>query len=132
MATTSDMIFRQVTSSGDWTFGAGLGNYSSKTQAIALNIQTSVLMWSGDFFASLNPWINWKGLLNVGQQNNLNSALNNLISQCYGVMDVPSASIIVNPTTRMAFAQYTVDTVYSTTVVNNVQILSGQNGGLIA
>ncbi len=129
---TSNMTFRQLTSSGDWTFGAGLGNYASQTQAIALNLQTSVLMWSGDFFASLNPWLNWKGLLNTGQQKNLNTSLTSFIAGCYGIMSVQSASVVVNPTTRLAFAQYTVNTVYSTQVVNQVQILSGQNGGLLA
>ena len=66
------MNFRQLTSTGDWTFGGGLANYASGTQAIALNIQTSVLMWQGDFFASLSGWVNWKGLMQVGTQKQLN------------------------------------------------------------
>lgn len=122
------MIFRQLTSNGDWTFGAGLSNYASAQQAIALNIQTSVLMWMGDCFFSLSGWINWKGLLNIGQQAKLDSALQNLLSQSYGVMAIVSASVVVNPTTRLFFATYTVDTVYSQQVTNQVQILSGQPG----
>lgn len=122
------MIFRQLTATGDWTFGGGLSNYASGAQAIALNIQTSVLMWQGDCFFSLQPWINWKGLLNIGQQRNLDTALQGLLGACYGVMGIVSASIVVNPTTRMAFAQYTINTVYSTQVTNQVQILSGQQG----
>lgn len=120
------MNFRQLTASGDWTFGGGLSNYATGQQAIALNIQTSVLMWAGDFFASLNGWINWKSLLNIGQEKNMNAALQTLLSQCYGVQNIVSAAIVVNPTTRMAFATYTVNTVYSQQVTNNVQILSGQ------
>lgn len=122
------MIFRQLTSGGDWTFGAGLANYASAQQAIALNIQTSVLMWQGDCFFSLPGWINWKGLLNVGQKQNLNTALQTLLSKCYGVMDIVNASVIVNPTTRQFFASYTITTVYSQQVTNQVQILSGQVG----
>lgn len=132
MANIPNMTFRQLNAAGDWTAGAGLGNYATNTQAIALNIQTSVLMWAGDFFASLNGWLNWKGLLNVGQQKNLNTSLKNLISGCYGVMSVPSATVVVNASTREAFANYKVNTVFSTQVVNQVQILSGQNGGLLA
>lgn len=120
------MNFRQLTISGDWTFGAGLSNYASAQQAIALNIRTSVLMWAGDCFFSLPNWINWKGLLNVGQKNNLNIALARLLSQCIGVQAVLSAVVVVNPTTRMAFATYTVSTVYSQNVTAQVQILSGQ------
>lgn len=122
------MIFRQLTSGGDWTFGAGLANYASAQQAIALNIQTSVLMWQGDCFFSLPNWINWKGLLNVGQQKNLDTALQALLLRCYGVMGIVRAAVIVNPTTRNFFASYTVVTVYSQQVTNQIQILSGQVG----
>jgi hypothetical protein len=122
------MNFRQLTSTGDWTFGGGLANYATGQQAIELNLSTSIKMWAGDFFASLSPWINWKSLLNVGQQNNLNAALQTLISQSYGISAINSASVIVNPTTRMAFATYDVLTVYSTQVVNQVSVLSGQPG----
>ena len=123
-----NMTFRQLTASGDWTFGAGLGNYASGQQAINLNIQTSVLMWAGDCFFSLSGWINWKGLLNVGTQNQLNAALQSLLASCYGVTNIVAAAVVVNPTTRMSSATYTVDTVYTTQVINVVQILSGQPG----
>lgn len=122
------MIFRQLTSAGDWTFGSGLGNYASAQQAIALNIQTSIYMWAGDFFASLTPWINWKGLMNVGTQNQLDIALQGLISQCYGVQAINSASVIVNPTTRQFFATYSVLTVYSQVVVDQIEIVSNTPG----
>lgn len=122
------MNFRQLTATGDWTFGGGLSNYASGQQAIALNIQTAVLMWAGDCFFSLNNWINWKGLLNVGQQKNLNAALQSLLSQLFGVQAIVSATVVVNTTTRQFFATYTIDTVYSQQVTSQVQILSGQPG----
>lgn len=122
------MIFRQLTADGDWTFGAGLGNYAPDQQSINLNIQTSLLMWEGDCFFALSGWINWKGLFSVGTQAQLNGAVQNLLAQCYGVMDVVSASVVVNPTTRLAFATFTVNTVYTQQVVNQVAILSGQQG----
>lgn len=122
------MIFRQLTSNGDWTFGAGLANYASNQQAVALNIRTSILMWKGDCFFSLPNWVNWKGLLNVGQQRNLDTALQTLLLQCYGVTSIVSASVIVNPTTRNFFASYTVNTIFSQQVTSQLQILSGQVG----
>jgi len=121
------MIFRQLTSQGDWTFGAGLACYAQNQQAIALNIQTSILMWSGDCFFSLSGWVNWKGLLNtISLQNNLNVALTTLLMNCYGVMAVNNASVTVNSTTRITICSYTVTTVYSTQLTNQVQLLSGQ------
>lgn len=126
------MIFRQITSNGDWTFGAGLGNYASNEQAINLNIQTSILMWQGDCFFSLPGWVNWKGLMNVGTQQSLDAALQTLLSQLDGVMAITNASVVVNTTTRAFYATYTIDTVYSQQVTNQIQILSGQTGSLIA
>ena len=130
----ANMTFRQLTAAGDWTFGAGLGNYASAQQAIALNIQTSVLMWAGDCFFSLSggnglpPWVNWKGLFSVGTQAQLNAALVDVIAACYGVASVVSASVVVNATTRFASANYTVNTVYSQQVTSQVAILSGNVG----
>lgn len=122
------MIFRQLTSTGDWTFGAGLANYSSGQQAILLNVKTALLMWKGDCFFSLPGWINWKSLLNVGQQKNLNAAIQLQLAKTYGVMQVLEGSVSVDASTRLATATYTIVTVYSQQVTNRVQILSGQIG----
>lgn len=122
------MIFRSLTTSGDWTFGAGLANYATAQKAIAFNIQTSILMWKGDCFFSLANWINWKGLLNVGQQSNLNNTLQSQLSRCYGVIGIVSATAQFNATTRNVVVTYTVNTVYSTQVKNQVAILSSNVG----
>ena len=119
------MIFRQLTPQNDWSFGNGISSYAVNQQAIALNIETAVLMWAGDSYWSLNGWINWKGLLNVGRQAALNSALQALLLQCYGVMQVVSASVQFNPGTRAITASYVLNTVYSQQIVNSVQLLSG-------
>ena len=120
------MQFRQLTKNNDWTFGGGLSNYASGAQAVELNLLTSIQMWAGDFFASLNPWINWKGLMQIGKQKQLDAALQGLISRSFGVQGINSASVRFNPTTRKFFPTYDVSTIYSTQVVHAVQILSGQ------
>jgi len=122
------MNFRQLTSTGDWTFGGGLANYASATQAIELNLQTSIQMWQGDFFASLAGWVNWKGLMQVGTQKQLNAALQSVISNCYGVQQIISAAVVINTTTRQFFPTYDLVDIYSEQVVNQIQILSGQPG----
>lgn len=122
------MNFRQLTVNGDWTFGAGLSNYASGQQAIALNLKTSIQMWAGDFFASLAGWINWKGLMQVGTQKQLDAALEALISRSYGIAGITSATVVVNPVSRRFSPTYAVDTVYSQQVVDQAKILSGQPG----
>lgn len=122
------MIFRQLTPNGDWTFGKGVANYAQNQDAIALNILTSVKSWVGDCFFSLQFGINWKQLMNTGQQSNLNAALQNLLLRTYGVVSIVSSSVNFNPNTRLFSASYTVNTVYSQTVVDQVNILTGPFG----
>lgn len=123
------MIFRQLDANSDWTFGKGKSNYAQGQQAIALNIATSVRSWVGDCFFSLPSGINWKALLNVGRQKDLDAALQNLLINCYGVMAVVSASVQFSSSSRTLAATYTVDTVYSQTIKNQIQVLSGTFGG---
>lgn len=122
------MIYRQLTPTNDWTFGNGVSSYATNQQAIALNIKTAIQMWAGDSFWSLTGWINWKGLFAIGGQNQLNTALQTLLLQCYGVMSVVSASVTFSTSTRQATVSYTVNTVYSQQISASIQLLSGNPG----
>lgn len=119
------MTFRQLTLNGDWSFGNGVSSYAVNQDAIALNIKTAVRMWAGDSFWSLTGWVNWKGLFNIGGQNRLDAALQTILLQCYGVMQVVSASVKYDQKTRIAVASYVVNTVYSQQITDEVQLLSG-------
>lgn len=118
------MIFRQLDVNGDWTFGKGIQNFAQNQQAIALNLQTLIRSWVGDCFFSLPTGINWKQLMNYGQSANLDSALQILILQAYGIVNVASATILFNSATRNFTASYTVNTVYSTSITSQLSILS--------
>lgn len=122
------MIFRQLTSGGDWTFGKGKSNYAQNADAIALNIRTSLLSWVGDCFFNLPFGIDWTRLLDTGQQNNLQIALQTLILKSYGVVSVSSVSANFNPTTRALNVAYSVTTVYSQNYQAQVTILAGEVG----
>lgn len=124
----ANMIFRQLTTSGDWTFGAGTSGFAQAEQAINLNVQTLIKSWQGDCFFDLQAGINWKGLLNVGQQKNLNAALQNLLAAAYGVVQVRTSAVAFDPFDRSLTATYTVDTVYTQNVVSQVSILSNNAG----
>lgn len=119
------MIFRNLDSDGDWTYGKGVQNFAREQKAIALNIQTLILSWVGDCFFNLQSGIDWKQLLNYGQQANLNAALQSLLAGAYGVVRLVSADVLFNPTTRNLAASYVVDTVYSQGVRNQINVLEG-------
>lgn len=119
------MIFRQITADGDWTFGAGLGNYASNEQAINLNIKTSLLSWVGDCFFALQFGVDWVRLLDTGQQANLQTALKTMILSLYGVVDVTEVIAFFDPMTRRLSVQYSVTTIFSQNYQSQVSVLVG-------
>lgn len=119
------MIFRQLDSNHDWTFGKGIACYAQNEQAIDLNIQTSLLSWVGDCFFSLKYGIDWTRFLDTGQQNNLEIALQTLILGCYGVVGVTTASAFFDPQTRLLSVKYIATTIFSQSYQSQVSILVG-------
>lgn len=122
------MIFRQLDSNHDWTFGKGVACYAQNEDAINLNIQTTLLSWVGDCFFDLQIGINWLKLLNTGQQANLQSALQVALLNCYGVVAVQTASASFNQDTRNLDVQYSVTTIFNTNYQSQVSILSNTAG----
>lgn len=119
------MIFRQVTASGDWTFGKGTSNYAQNEAAIDLNIQTAILSWVGDCFFDLQFGIDWTRFLDTGQQTNLQVALQTLILSLYGIVGVESVSAVFDPVTRRLTTRYSVTTIFSRSFQSQVDILVG-------
>ena len=122
------MIFRQLDSNGDWTFGKGRSNYAQNEDAVDVNIRTSLLSWNGDCFFDLKAGIDWTRLLDTGQQRNLQVALESLILKSYGVVGVSSAFATFNAVTRGLDVQYNVTTVFSQNFSSQVSILAGTVG----
>lgn len=119
------MIFRQLDSSGDWTFGKGIANYAQNEAAINLNIQTALLCWVGDCFFALKFGIDWTRLLDTGQQKNLQLALQTLILGLYGVVGVDTVSAFFDPTTRKLSVKYAATTIFSQSFQSQVDVLVG-------
>lgn len=122
------MIFRQLDSNHDWTFGKGIANYAQNDQAIALDVQTSLLSWVGDCFFDLQFGIDWARLLDTGQQNNLQIALESLILKSYGVVSVTSVSANFNINTRGLGVNFDIDTIFSKSFQSQVSIIANTVG----
>ena len=122
------MIFRNLTSTGDWTFGFGKSCYAVARAAIALEIQTRLSSWVGGCFWDLGMGIDWINRLDVNQAVQLKLDLASLISQSYGVVGITQLSWALNSQTRAFVIQYTVDTIYGTNFNNEVTVLLGAQG----
>lgn len=122
------MIFRELTSSGDWTFGKGKASYAEAENAINLNIQTRLLSWVGDCFFALKDGVDWLGLLDVGQQSNLVEAIKSNILNAYGVVAINSVLPVFNGETRTMVIQYNIQTIYSPSFQGSIQQTAGSRG----
>lgn len=107
------MIFNNLDSNGDWTFGRGIGDYVDLNAAIGLNIRTRLYSWVGDCFFDKNAGIDWKNRLGTkNQQALLEAELRRVILQSFGVTGLVSVSTQLND--RLFTASYSVNTIYST------------------
>ena len=107
------MIIRSIDATNDWTFGKGLGNYSTQESAIEENIQTRLLSWVGDCFFALPDGVDWKNRLDVGQQDLILDEIKTVILQSYGVVAVNSVTGVFNGATRLFSITYNIDTIFS-------------------
>lgn len=113
------MIFRNLDSTHDWTFGSGVGNYISGNAAIGLNIETRLLSWLGDCFFDTGAGIDWANRLGMKNQKALLELdLRRIILQSYGVTGI--VSFYVSVVGRALTANYTINTIYSKNYSNIV------------
>ncbi len=106
------MIFRNLTDTGDWTFGAGVSNYVDQNQAIGLNIKTRLYSWVNDCFFDIRAGIDWTNRLgSKNQRGLLELDLRRVILQSFGVTAITSFDTVLNG--RTFTARYSVNTIYS-------------------
>lgn len=117
---TTTMIFRNLDSNHDWTFGSGLQNFINGDPAIGLNINTRLLSWVNDCFFDMAAGIDWLNLLgSLGQQNVLDINLRRVILQSYGVTGLVGFSVNLSQQ-RLFSASYIINTIFSQNYQNSL------------
>lgn len=115
------MIFRQLTSNGDWTFGAGKSNFASGDNAIGLNIATRIKSWTNDCFFDQTAGIDWSNRLgSKNQRPLLDTDLRRIILQSFGVTSIIDFDTIVND--RQFIGNYDIKTILSPSFQNTIEI----------
>jgi hypothetical protein len=120
------MIFRQLSSVGDWLFGKGVNDYATNEDAINLNIQTRLQSWVGNCFFALSDGIDWRDRLDVGQQDALVDEIKSNILNAFGVVGINSVQAIFNGATRSFRIVYDIQTIFSPSFQS--QIVQGSGG----
>lgn len=107
------MIFRGITSLGDWTFGRGQNNYFLNENAISANIKTRLQAWTQDCFFDLQAGIDWSSRLDVGQQSALVEEIKSNILKAFGVVGINSVAAVFDGVTRRITIRYNIQTIFS-------------------
>lgn len=107
------MRIRKVDNDSQWTFGKGLNNYVEQDAAIEQNIRCRLLSWEGECFWDLKNGIDWRNLLDKGQQENLAMAIKTNILQAYGVASIEQLSLDLDVNRKLTIT-YAVKTIYGT------------------
>lgn len=116
------MRFRSLDGTGDWQFGRGLESYALNNDAIAFDVQTSILSFLKDCWFDPDAGIDWLRLLGSNaQQQEISLNVRGVILQCEGVTRVNSINIVQNG--RRLTVTYNINTVFSNNNSNIVEVI---------
>jgi hypothetical protein len=119
------MIFRNLDSSGDWTFGHGRQDYLTADAAIAMNIRTRLRSFLNDCFWAMQFGIDWWNLLggkNPTAQMGIILQCRTMLANSYGVIRINNVDATTDVRTRRLTVSYDVDTIYTRNLRNAVTI----------
>jgi len=108
------MIYRKLSSSGDFTFGKGAGDFlSNSPETVAQAIRTAIQLVQGEWFIDVTAGVPYHTkVLGAGTKPTYDMALQAAILGVTGVLNITNYLSNVDPSTRKATVQVTVDTIY--------------------
>jgi hypothetical protein len=120
------MIFRAIDGANDWAFGQGVQSYFTNERAVSANIKTRLQVWLGECFFATEAGIDWRNILggkNPAAQQAAVLQCRTVIVGSYGVVKVNSVNAVFNSASRALTITYSIDTIFSRSVTNSVQLL---------
>lgn len=116
------MIFRSLDNNGDWNFGQGLESYATDDNAIAFDIQTSILSFFKDCWFAPDAGIDWMRLLGTkSTQQEIQLNIRGTILKVNGVTKVNTINLVYN--NRHLSVSYNINTIFSNNSSNIVEVL---------
>lgn len=108
------MILRKIDSAGDYVFGKGAGNFLSNSPAtVAQAIETTLRLFQGEYFPDVTAGVPYGSkILGTGTKSSYDLALQSAILGVLGVLQITQWTSTIDPATRKATVNCTVDTVY--------------------
>lgn len=106
------MMFRNLTTTGDWTFGKGKQNYLTDNAAILMNLKTRLLSFIDDCFFAADQGIDWFNLLGEKNRDVIIIATKYIINNTYGITAIINVDFYIN-SSRNLILTYIINTIYS-------------------
>ena len=116
------MKVRRLNSDGDMTFGQGLANLASGSEAIRQNVVTRIKCFKNDWFLNIDEHIDWFNIL--GEKNNKSTILSEVkrvTAETYGVVKVTKIEV-ESESNRNAIINLNFTTIYDDEVYERVTI----------
>lgn len=92
---------RRLDKNHDWTFGQGMNNYASESEAIAQRVKTRLWSFVGDWFLDLEhglPWLpEMERNVNLAE---IETMVRRCVSRTEGVARITAYQADLNPDTR--------------------------------
>ena len=119
------MKYRKLTSTGDYTFGKGLGNLlSNSSETVAQAVQTALALIQGEWFINTFAGVPYgTRVFGAGTKARYDLVLQSAILDVPGVSRIVNYSSSVDARTRRASVSCTVDTIYGTTTISNLPVI---------
>jgi hypothetical protein len=114
------MIIRNLTSTGDWTFGSGQSDYLRDLPALKLNLRTRLKSWRGDCFYAPAEGVDWNNFLDIGTKDFLDRDIKRVILQTEGVLKITEYTSTLDRDDRDVSINCTITTIFGTITIQEV------------
>lgn len=113
------MKYRQLSSTGDYTFGLGGGNfYQDVPAAVGQAVMTRLRVFEGEWFLDTTYGTPYSSqILGAGKISTYDAAIQQVILGTQGVTSIAAYASGVDPTTRAAAITCTINTQYGQTQI---------------
>jgi hypothetical protein len=122
----STITVRRLDSNGDYTFGQGLADYISDTEAVAQIIKTRLLLFVGEWWLNLNDGLPlWQSILSASGANvqSITLLIQDRILGTPNVVDITSLSTNFDSIQRAYSFTASVTTTFSTSItISNIPV----------
>lgn len=127
------MIYRKLDANDDYVFGKGPGNFlSNSPETVAQAIKTALRLFQGEYFPDTSAGVPFGSkILGAGTKSSYDLALQSVILNVTGVLQITQWASSVDPTTRKASVSCTVDTVYGQAQLKITQKAFSYSPGLL-